>query len=533
MRKLLVAALVVCMGLSTGTASAERSGGTLNFMAPYGGDLFGLDPHKSTRYQDLLVAMNIHRSLYKWDAEKNEAVPELAESVRVSDDGLVYTFTLRPDIKFHHGRQLTSDDVIYSYNRIATMQPASPQLPKIIPIQGVQAVVDGKADRIAGLKKIDDLNFEMTLADPVDIKFYLWLPGTDILPGDEIERLGDAFSTNPVGCGPFKFVRWVKGSEIILEKFADFYIQDRPFLDKVVYKIMSEAAPRDLAFKARELDANIVGSVNYPEYQADPVISQNLIEVAEMFTRVIGFNPDFKPFSDKRVRQAISYAIPADLIIDKILKGKAFPARGYLPTTSPAFNPEIKRYDLNIEKAKQLMKEAGYENGFVVEKAIGTANESWGTVIYEAAMPYLRQIGVTIKIEQMEGAAMAERIRSGEYQMFIWSLTSGPDPLEALARWKSVNPQAAGNHVKYNNPEFDRYLDLAAATRDNAEKIALIQKAEAIFVEDAPLWFFNYNKAILAHHPWVHNLAAVAPEMMFQDLTHVWVDETSPRATVK
>jgi peptide/nickel transport system substrate-binding protein len=196
-----------------------------------------------------------------------------------------------------------------------------------------------------------------------------------------------------------------------MEKFDDFYIEGKPYLDKVVYKIMGEAAPRDLAFKAKELDVTLVGAVNYPEYKADPEISKNMIEVAEMFTRLIGFNPDFKPFSDKRVRQAINHAIPADLIIEKVLKGKAFPARGYLPTTSPAFNPNIKKYDFNLEKAKQLMKEAGYENGFEVEQAIGTANKSWGTGIYEAAMPYLKKLGITLKIQQMEGAAMSERIR--------------------------------------------------------------------------------------------------------------------------
>jgi peptide/nickel transport system substrate-binding protein len=252
-----------------------------------------------------------------------------------------------------------------------------------------------------------------------------------------------------------------------------------------------------------------------------------------MFTRLIGFNPDFEPFSDKRVRQAINYAIPADLIIEKVLKGKAYPARGYLPTTSPAYNPSIKKYDYNPEKAKQLMKEAGYENGFVVEQAIGTSNKSWGTGIYEAALPYLKKIGIELKIQQMEGAAMAERIRQMDYQMFIWSLDSGPDPLVVMTRWKSVNPPEAGNYVKYNNPEYDKYMDMAAATRDTAEKIKNIQKAEEIFVEDAPVWFFNYNKAVMAYQPWVHGLAPVAPEMMFQDMTDVWVDESSPRANMK
>ena len=533
MKKVLVFSLVLLIGLTAASAFAARSGGTLNTMAPYGGDLFGLDLHKSTRYQDWLVGMNIHRTLYKWDTEKNVPAPDLAESVTVSDDGLVFTYKLRPNIKFHNGRQLTADDIIWSYSRIAAMKPDSPQLRYVKPIKGTGAVNEGKAETISGLKRIDDLTFEMTLDDPVDIKFYLWLPGMAIVPKEEVERLGDAFTTNPVGCGPFKFVKWVKGSEVVMEKFDDFYLAGRPYLDKIVYKIMGEAAPRDLAFKAKDLDATIVGAVNYPEYKANPEISRNMIEVAEMFTRLIGFNPDYKPLSDKRVRQAINYAIPADLIIEKILKGKAFPARGYLPTTSPAFNPNIKKYEFKPEKAKQLMKAAGYENGFTVEHAIGTANKSWGTGIYEAAMPYLKKIGITLKIQQMEGAAMAERIRSADYQMFIWSLDSGPDPLEVMSRWKSDRSPAAGNYVKYNNPEFDKLLDMAAATRDKEKKLAYVRQAEDIFVEDAPLWFFNYNKAVLAHQPWVHGLAPVAPEMMFQDMTNVWIDETSPRANMK
>ena len=171
MKKILLAALVVLMIFSAAPAMAERSGGTLNYMAPYGGDLFGLDPHKSSRYQDFLVSMNIHRSLYKWDAQKNEPVLDLAENVSISDDSLVYTYKLRPNIKFHNGRQLTADDVIWSYTRIASMQPASPQLDNVKIIKGVAEVSDGKATAISGLKKIDDLSFEMTLVNPVDAGF--------------------------------------------------------------------------------------------------------------------------------------------------------------------------------------------------------------------------------------------------------------------------------------------------------------------------------------------------------------------------
>ena len=530
---IILATLFLTGFLLSGSAYAVRKGGTLNFMAPYGGDLSTLDLTKTSRYQDYLVGMNIHRGLYRWDAQNSVPVLDLPESVEISEDKKTYTFKLRPNIKFHNGRQLVTDDVIWSFTRIATMKPSAPAFRYINMIEGAKDLHEGKISEFTGIKKIDDLTFQIVLSAPIDLSYSLWFPAVVIYPKEAVERLGDAFGTNPVGCGPFKFVKWVKGSEVILEKFDDFYMEGMPYLDKVTYKIMGEAAARDLAFKAKELDATIVGAVNYPEYKADPVISKNMIEVAEMFTRLVGMNPDFKPFADKRVRQAINYAIPADLIIEKILKGKAFPARGYLPSSSPAFDPNGKKYEFNLEKAKALMKEAGYEDGFVVERAIGTANKSWGTGIYEAMMPYLKKIGIELNIQQMEGAAMDARIRASDFDMFIWSLDSGPDSLETMSRWKSDVDVGSGNYVKFKNAEFDKLLDQAAVAKTDAEKNELVKKADAIFTEEAPVWFFNYNKAIMAFHPWVHNLSKVAPEMMFQDLTAVWVDETSPRANEK
>ncbi len=531
---ILLLAMVLCLGIAVPNGWAARSGGTLNFMAPYGGSLFGLDPHKSTRVQDFLVMMNIHRCLYIWDPNKNMPVLDLAESETVSDDGLVYTYKLRPNIKFHNGRKMTVNDIIWSYNRIAAMKkPPSPAARRIRQIKGAEDVEKGKAKTISGLKKIDDLTFEMTLENPVDIKHYLREWDTAIIPKEEVERLGDKFSTNPVGCGPFKFVKWVKGSEVVIEKFDDFYLESRPYLDKVIYNIMPQAAPRDLAFKAKELDAIIVGAVNYPEYKADPVISKNMIEVVELFTRHVGMNPNFKPFSDKRVRQAINYAIPADLIIKKVLKDKAFPCQGWLPTPLWGDGPKPMKYEYNPEKAKQLMKEAGYENGFTIEPAIGTDNKSWGASVYESMLPYLKKIGIKLKIQQLDGATYAERVRKGEFQMYIWSIGSGSNALSAMERWKSSNPQAAGNYFLYNNPEFDKLVNQAAKERDQKKQMELVMKANAIFTDDAPVWFFNYNKAVMAYHPWVHGLAPVAIEMMYQDMTNVWVDEKSPRANLK
>ena len=529
-----MAAGVLLWGIMAGEAAAQRSGGTFNFCAPYGGDLSTLDAHRSPAAQDLLVAMNIHRSLYSWDPRNNRSKLELGETVKASADGLTYRISLRKDVKFHNGRKVKVDDVIWSYERIMSPRTASPSAPFLREIKGARDYEEGRANKISGLQKIDDRTLEITMDKPLDPSYTLYDAGTAILPREEVEKKGDAFGLDPVGCGPFKFVKWVRGSEIVLAKNPDFYEKGKPYLDRLVYRIMPEGASRDIAFRAKELDATLVSATQYPIYREDPRIATNMVEVAELFTRLIGFNPKYAPFAKKKVRQAINYAIDSRLIIQKLLKGKAFPCVGYLPPTSPAFDPRAKGYEFNPEKARTLMKEAGYEKGFSFE-CIGTGNESWGVVVVEAIMPFLKRINVTVKPQQLEGAALADRVRRMDFQAFIWSLSSGAggDPLQALIRWHSGNPSTAGNFVGYSNPEFDRLLEMAGRERDLDKRLRVLRQADALFREDAPVWFFNYNRAVVAHQPWVHGIKPVAVEMMYQNMAAVWVDESSPRAKEK
>ncbi|WP_300671967.1 ABC transporter substrate-binding protein [Desulfoluna sp.] len=523
----LLLAAVTALLVTAGGASAS-SGGTFVFCAPYGGDLFSLDMHKTSRTQDYIVGLNINRSLYKWDADQSKPVLALATDVKISADRKVYTFSLRNNVKFHNGRTMTADDVIWSYNRIAQPETSSSAASYIANIEGADAVMTGKTKTISGLKKIDDFTLEMTLKHPVDIGYALCKVEAAIVPREAIEGREAEFSINPVGCGPFKFVKWVRGSEVILEKFDGYFEAGKPYIDKLVYKIMPEGAARDIAFRSGELDANIVGASQYPIYLRDPQIKDNMIEVAEMYTRLIGFNSEFKPFADLRVRKAINHAINAELIIRKLLKNKAVLATGFLPTSSPAYDTAMKGYEYNLTKAKALMKEAGYADGFTFE-CIATANKSWGVGIVEALIPFLKRINITIKPQQLEGAALGERCRTGKFDAFIWSNESGPDPLETLNRYRSTTPRSAGNYTAYANPKYDKALDMAATAKTPAEKLEWVKKANRILFEDAPFWFFNYNKAIIAYQPWVKGIKPVAIEMMLQDFTNVTIDDSSPR----
>ena len=157
-----------------------------------------------------------------------------------------------------------------------------------------------------------------------------------------------------------------------------------------------------------------------------------------------------------------------------------------------------------------------------------TQNESWGLTIVEAVVPMLDKVGIKVKIKPVEGSVLSEVIRKGEFQAFIWSLQTGPDPQAAMRCFLSTIPVSACNYTSFKNADFDKTFAEAAATDDLAKKTELLKKANNIVYEQAPMWFFNYNKAVMAYQPWLHGLQPNATELALQYYEDLWVDETSP-----
>lgn len=531
LRKLIIAtALAAVMGVAgvlAGAAEAQtpRRGGTIRFTAPYGSSFASLDIHTTNRSQDEIWARAIHRTLYSWDATANKPVLELAREVTVSGDGLVHTFKLRDDAYFHNGRRMTADDIIWTFTRLMDGAKAYPGARFARLIKGAVDVEKGQAREISGLRKIDDFTLEMTLTEKIEPGFNFYQATTSIYPVGEGNS--EAFAARPIGLGPFKFVEYVPGSRIVAERWERFYKPGRPYADRVVVSIMGEAAARDVAFRSREIDASILGAQQYVAYRADPQLSKGLLEVPEVFTRVIGMNPNFKPFSDRRVRQAIAYAIDAELVIKRLLRDKAFRATSWLPISSPAYDPNSQPYSFDTARAKQLLAEAGYPNGIDFE-ITATANESWGIPVVEAIIPMLQRAGIRVTIKPVESTVLAESVRGGQFQAFMYSMVSGPDPATALRCFHSATPQSACNYTQYKNPAFDALLDEAGRTDDPARRNDILRRANAILYEDVPMWWFNYNKAVMAYQPWVRGLQPNATELAVQNFEDIWIDETSP-----
>lgn len=519
-------AAAIALAMATGAqAQTPRRGGTIRFTAPYGANFASMDIHATNRSQDEIWARAIHRTLYRWDANANTSTCELCEEVKVSDDGMTYTYRLRKDILFHNGRALAADDVIWSLTRLMDGAKAFPGARYVRIVKGAVEVEKGQAKEISGLKKIDDNSFSMTLAEKVDPAFNFYQAMTSIYPAKEAQEAD--FVNKPIGLGPYKFVEHVPGSRLVGERFDKYFLKGRPYADKLVVSAMGEAAARDVAFRNKEIDVSVLGSQQYVAYKADAQLSKGLLEVAESFTRIMGMNTAFKPFSDLRVRQAINHAIDTDLIIKRLVKDKAYRATSWLPTGSAAFDKEAKPYAFDPDKAKKLLTEAGFADGFEFEWT-ASANESWGVPIVEAIVPMLAKVGVRVKIKPVEATVLNDAVRKGDFQAFIYSLSTGPDPAAALKCFHSATPQSACNYTLYKNPRVDKLLDEANATTDQAKKVAALKEVNNLVQADAPYWFFNYNKAVMAYQPWVHGLQPNANELAVQEFDELWIDDTSP-----
>lgn len=504
-------------------AGTPRPGGTLQMVAPFGSALQSLDPHATYELQDMAVSKAFHRSLYNWDSATNSVVPELAAEVTRSEDGKTFTYRLHDNIFFHNGRQLVADDVIWSYSRILAPGSSLSAISNLQNILGAQDFMDGKADHVAGLVKIDDLTFSITFDGFVEPGYLLFEAVTAILPREAVE--GGTFLSNPVGCGPFTFVEHIEGSRISGKKFDKYFKAGKPYADAIAFTITDDYSALDVAFRAGEIDATVLSENGYVMYSQDPELSKGLIEIAEMFTRHMGMNLDMKPFDDVRVRQAINYAVDRDIIIEKLLKNKAFKAVGWLPTPSSGFDPERKPYPFDPEKAKALLAEAGMADGVSFEAWVTDATSSLG--VLQAMTPFLAAVGITVTPKVVEAGVLVEAINKGEAPAWFRSNGTGPDPISALRSFDSRRPRST-NRAGFKDPAFDAILDEAVATLDATKRVELVRKADTYIFEQAPVWFHNYNKAVLATQPWVHGVDANVTEAAIIEVDQVWLDENAP-----
>ncbi|MBS3787623.1 ABC transporter substrate-binding protein [Candidatus Bipolaricaulota bacterium] len=521
---ILLAVSLTFSGVVGFSAQEPKQGGTLNVAISYG-DPSTLDPHLSSSITSNQVIEQIFDGLIAIEPGTLEIKPEVAKNWIASADGKTYWFKLRKGVKFHNGTELTASDFKYSAERIGDPDFASPEIDLIVLMKGAREYMDGEAEEISGITVIDKytLKIELTEFSPA---FLYGLCTLDIVPKEVAEEKGEDFTNNPIGSGPFKFEKWRRGSEIQLSAFEDYYA-GRPYLDKLNFKVMIEPGARQAAFDSKGVDFMIADGPMYEKYKKMPKSKVKLLTCAEFFTRNMIFNLDHEPLSNKKVRQAINYAIDSKAIIDNVLRGKAIPAVGWLPSSSPAFNEDLKGYPYDPEKAKQLMKEAGYEDGVTITvMARKGGGGAWGTRAVEAAMPYLKEIGVKVNMQVRESGTANTKAGQGDFKAYMYSQGGYVSPFRYLNTYfHSETERIAGNYWNYSNPEVDKLLDKAQQTTDYNERMEILGEVDAIITEDAPSWFYNYNKAVAVVQPWVHGLKANPRDNAYHDYDKVWIEK--------
>jgi peptide/nickel transport system substrate-binding protein/oligopeptide transport system substrate-binding protein len=523
----LAGSVLVFLGLALVAAGdaqeARKSGGTLR--AVFTSDPPTLDPAEATDLTSATVIRQIFDALLELD-DRLRPVSALAASWTVSPDQRVYTFKLRPGVRFHNGRVMRAADVKSSFERAA--RGKRPWVfEKIV---GARDVIAGRTAEIPGIQAVDDLTVEIRLDRPFAPFLYLMAyDAASVVPREEADKRGAAFASHPVGTGALRFVSWRRDDQVVLERFPEHF-RGPAALDRVVFRVIPAEITRFNEYRAGQLDLTDIPTGHCQSTQRDPQLRGDVAIWPTLGTHAVRFNVERAPFNDLRVRRAIAHAIDPSIIVDRLLERCVTPARGILPPALPGYTPEIRRLAFDRDLARRLLAEAGYAGGKGVTPLVYHFNTSdTNQRIAELLQAQLKEIGIALELRRLDWAAHLKLVDQGSAGFFrqAW-IADYPDPENFLTvLFHSRNVGAPGNTSRYRNPRVDRLLDEADVMPSGAARDSRYHEAEQMIIDDA-VWVSLYHYASRALiKPYVKGLErssqSSAPEFL-APLRKVWLD---------
>ncbi len=496
MKKLLFAVLVITFVLpaySTFAASPNK-GGDLIVCQP--AEPPGLDPTANTAAAiDRVVFSNIYEGLIKVNS-KGEFIPGLATRWEVSTDGLIYTFHLRKGVRFHNGESFNARVAKWNIERAKGEGTVNPH-PEYF-------------KGITSLTTPDDFTLVATLGE-VDALFIAHMAEGDavMLPMQGYENT----KSNPVGTGPFKFSKWVRGDRVEMVKFAGYWNPELPYLDKVTFKFIGDASAQIAALKAGDLD--VIGYIAAPE-SAMTLSKDNRFKVFAGTSTgevIMSTNNKAAPFDNKLVRQAVAYAIDRQTVVDLVMFGYGTPIGSHWSPSTPYYVDLTDKFAYNPEMAKSLLTQAGYPNGFdatIKLPAIYSYSKRAGEVIADM----LAKVNIRLKIEIVEWGQWIERIfKKKEFQLTMIG------HVEAWDIGIYANPEY---YFQYDSQEFRDAYARALKAPNEVEKARWFGKCQEIIAEDAVNGYLFSASGLPAMKAnvmgWWENYPTIA-----LDCTEVWL----------
>ncbi|MBO6716459.1 MAG: ABC transporter substrate-binding protein [Rhizobiaceae bacterium] len=445
--------VATAFALSAGTANAARTDLVLGVVLepPH------LDPTAGAAAAiDEVVYANVFEGLTRIGSG-GEVLPALAESWEISDDGKVYTFTLHEGVKFHDGTDLTAEDVVFSLDRARADDSTNAQKPLFAAIASVEAV--------------DALTVRVTLNNPQGSFLYNMGWGDAVIVAEES---AEGNKENPVGTGPFKFENWAKGSSITIVKNPDYW-GEPVALEKAEFRIIPDAAAAIPALLSGDVQAfaNMPAGDALSQIQSDPRF-EVVIGSTEGET-ILSTNNKRAPFDNLKVRQAIAHALNREEIIAGNGSGLGTPIGTHFSPGNSAYVDLTGTYPFDPEKAKALLAEAGFPNGF--DATIKLPPPPYARDGGQVVASQLRNVGINLEIIPVEWADWLEQVfRGKDYDLSIVSHTE-PNDIGIYAR--------KDYYFQYDNPEFDAVIAELDVASDEAVRTELYQKAQRILAEDA------------------------------------------------
>ncbi len=499
---LLVAALIP-MGLG-GLVAAQAPKA---LVIAIGADQTGLDPQTVENNESGFVMSAIFDSIVNYKPGSSEVGPGLAQSWTVSPDGKVYTFKFRRGVKFHDGTLMNARTVAEDLDR--AVNPDNPCY--VFARKGVDTFDEftfgsAKSGTAVKISVLDDNTLRFTLPEPnAPFLTNLAMVWTGIMSPAATKKYNCDASQHPVGTGPFRFVEAVRNDHITVEANPDYW-GGRPKVDRITFKIVPESATRMLMLERNEVQ--ILADVPPADYaRVTKSSALKLYRQAGLTILGVAMSNDLGPLKDKRVRQALNYAVDKDAINKGLYAGATTASQG-IPPVLWGYNLQVPAYPYDVAKAKALLKEAGFPDGFSSDMMVYANprgyNPVGGAKLGEAVQGYLAKVGVQVKITQFEWGAYLDKFRHTPWEGFAiagWSGDNGdPDNfLGDLFEWDEAAGKARTNNTsRHHNPEFDKLMREARRATDPVKRAKLYQDANRILHDDAPWIFMNHTNQVRA-----------------------------------
>ena len=509
---LVLAVLAIAAAASGCGSSAGSSGtaGTLTDSPKNGGSIAfafqeeptSLDPAVCWDVIGTQIEHQIYRGVIAYEPKSGAAglnlAPDLATEVPtaanggITNGGKTITFHLRKGVMFQApvSREVTAEDFKYSFERMIGL-PTAPATYFYMGVVGAQAYYEKKAPTVTGFKVIDPYTFEINLTRP-DLSFvgaYGGMDFCDVVPKEWVEKWGKQFNRHPLGTGPFMFDHWTQGQEIVLKKNPDYWQKGKPYLDELVYRF--SVFPQTAFLRLQRGDVDVLGNfVPTPDValaKASPTLKQNLKSQLQMGTMYLFMNTQMKPFDNVKVRQAISWAVNREKLV-KLLAGTAVPLWQIYPQLVPGYEAGKQFFGYDPAKAKALLAEAGYPDGF--KTMLYTDNVAPHPQLMQSIQADLAATGITAGIKTMSTDTYRSFIDTpGSATMGLqsWGMDF-PDPIDWISPFfsKAAAVKGGSNSSFWWTPQMEKMIAEAQAMTDPSARFAKFQDMQNYIMTQPP-----------------------------------------------